>query len=73
MMRSFGVRCFLFCLVSGLLLSVSSCTFPLTSGTVEPYPAGGPPAHAPAHGHRARHSYLYYPSSYVYFDTTLRI
>lgn len=29
---------------------------------------GGPPAHAPAHGYRAKYSYRYYPSCYVYFD-----
>ena len=28
----------------------------------------GPPPWAPAHGYRAKHQYLYYPSSYVYFD-----
>ena len=33
-------------------------------------PAGknGPPAHAPAHGYRAKHRYQYYPSCSVYFD-----
>ena len=30
---------------------------------------GGPPAHAPAHGYRAKHQYRYYPSSSVYYDT----
>ena len=29
---------------------------------------GGPPPWAPAHGYRAKHRYLYYPSSYVYLD-----
>ena len=29
----------------------------------------GPPAHAPAHGYRAKHKYRYYPSRSVYFDT----
>ncbi|MGD2186712.1 MAG: hypothetical protein PVI71_11325 [Desulfobacterales bacterium] len=29
---------------------------------------GGPPAHAPAHGYRAKHYYRYYPSCSVYFD-----
>lgn len=28
-----------------------------------------PPAHAPAHGYRAKHRYRYYPDAYVYFDT----
>lgn len=30
---------------------------------------GGPPAHAPAHGYRAKHQYRYYPSRSVYLDT----
>ncbi len=29
----------------------------------------GPPAHAPAHGYRAKHQYRYYPDESVYFDT----
>jgi len=29
----------------------------------------GPPAHAPAHGYRAKHQYRYYPSCRVYHDT----
>ena len=28
----------------------------------------GPPAHAPAHGYRAKHRYRYYPSCAVYYD-----
>ena len=28
----------------------------------------GPPAHAPAHGYRAKHQYRYYPSESVYYD-----
>ena len=31
-------------------------------------PKGDPPPHAPAHGYRAKYSYRYYPSCYVYFD-----
>jgi hypothetical protein len=44
-------------------------------GNSPPPPAGppvyekGPPPWAPAHGHRAKHHYRYYPSAYVYFDT----
>ena len=30
---------------------------------------GGPPAHAKAHGYRAKHKYRYYPESSVYHDT----
>ena len=29
---------------------------------------GGPPAHAPAHGYRAKHQYRYYPDQKVYHD-----
>jgi hypothetical protein len=29
----------------------------------------GPPAHAPAHGYRAKHKYRYYPDCKVYHDT----
>ena len=29
----------------------------------------GPPAHAPAHGYRAKHKYQYYPDCKVYHDT----
>lgn len=29
----------------------------------------GPPAHAPAHGYRAKYQYRYFPSRSVYFDT----
>jgi outer membrane lipoprotein SlyB len=29
---------------------------------------GGPPPWAPAHGYRAKHSYRYYPDSYVYYN-----
>lgn len=34
-----------------------------------PASQGGPPPWAPAHGYRAKHRYLYYPSPQVYFDT----
>ena len=30
---------------------------------------GGLPAHAPAHGYRAKHQYRYYPSQKVYHDS----
>jgi hypothetical protein len=33
----------------------------------------GPPAHAPAHGYRAKHQYRYYPSSSVYYDSERKI
>jgi hypothetical protein len=34
---------------------------------------GGPPPHAPAHGYRMKHTYLYYPQSGVYFDVGRKI
>ncbi len=37
--------------------------------SVKKHKKGGPPAHAPAHGYRAKHQYRYYPSSSVYYDT----
>ena len=33
----------------------------------------GPPPHAPAHGHRAKHAYYYYPEVYVYFDISRKV
>jgi hypothetical protein len=33
----------------------------------------GPPAHAPAHGYRAKHRYYYYPDVSVYFDLDRRL
>ncbi|MDJ0782643.1 MAG: hypothetical protein QNJ22_11760 [Desulfosarcinaceae bacterium] len=33
----------------------------------------GPPAHAPAHGYRAKHSYRYYPNERTYYDTERRL
>ena len=30
----------------------------------------GPPAHAPAHGNRAKYQYHYYPSCSIYFDVS---
>ncbi len=42
---------------------------PAKSGYPHPQASkNGPPAHAPAHGYRAKHSYRYYPSCSVYFD-----
>ena len=32
-----------------------------------------PPAHAPAHGYRAKHQYRYYPSSSVYYDRNRKV
>mgnify|MGYP001157880386 CR=1 FL=1 len=33
----------------------------------------GPPAHAPAHGYRAKYRYYYYPDVSVYFDLDRRL
>jgi hypothetical protein len=33
----------------------------------------GPPPHAPAHGHRAKHQYRYYPQEQVYFDPARQV
>jgi hypothetical protein len=38
-------------------------------GDKHEYKKKAPPAHAPAHGYRAKHQYRYYPSRSVYFDT----
>lgn len=44
------------------------------SPTPPPQPRkSGPPPWAPAHGHRAKHSYRYYPHHYVYFDVGRRV
>jgi hypothetical protein len=32
------------------------------------HPKTGPPPWAPAHGHRSKYHYRYYPSSHIYFD-----
>lgn len=54
-----------------LALSLSGC-FVSGGGVHVGFPVahhhGGPPAHAPAHGHRVKHHYHYYPSVGVYFD-----
>ena len=39
------------------------------SKTEHKHKKGGPPAHAPAHGYRAKHKYRYYPDCSVYHDT----
>ena len=37
-----------------------------------PAAKNGPPAHAPAHGYRAKHTYRYYPSAQAYYDVDKR-
>ena len=71
----------LICGVSAMfLLSLGACQIksagvhigdePEPVVVAESKPKGGPPAHAPAHGYRAKHHYRYYPSCYVYFDVS---
>ena len=43
------------------------------SGHKHKHKKGGPPAHAPAHGYRAKHKYRYYPSCSVYYDSGRRL
>ena len=38
-----------------------------------PVPGKGPPAHAPAHGYRAKYRYNYYPDVSVYLDIDRRL
>ena len=50
-----------------LTVLVCSCTVIIPGGHGRRH--GHPPAHAPAYGRRGMHTYVYYPSSYVYFDS----
>jgi hypothetical protein len=67
-------------LVAALLICVFGMVLGCAGGRVvigdsPPPPAGSPvyekapPPWAPAHGHRAKHHYRYYPAASVYFDT----
>jgi hypothetical protein len=71
-----------------LVVFLVACEHPPTKGGVslewgkeEPPPRvivvekekPGPPHHAPAHGYRAQYAYYYYPTTYVYFDTSRKI
>ncbi|MBN2061303.1 MAG: hypothetical protein JW882_12895 [Deltaproteobacteria bacterium] len=59
----------LFCLFSGLLF-FQGCLGTIRIGNAPPpsYEQAGPPPWAPAHGHRAKHRYHYYPISHVYHE-----
>ncbi len=70
-MRSFTIGVALVYLVLGS--SVSSCTSVVSPGPPHHVHRVGPPPHAKAHGYRQHHTYRYYPSSYVYFDSTRKI
>jgi hypothetical protein len=45
----------------------------VSASEAAPPTKGGPLPWAPAHGHRAKYSYRYYPSLYVYFDLERRV
>jgi hypothetical protein len=51
-------------------ITVSSCaTYTYTEKkSPDTELSSGPPPWAPAHGHRAKFTYRYYPSSFVYFN-----
>lgn len=59
-----------------VLVSVAGCQRIGIGAGSSPTPApppqevkSGPPAHAPAHGYRAKYQYRYYPDAEVYYDT----
>jgi len=58
-----------------MMLGVWGCSAGVSTGRRYPPPARhpGPPAHAPAHGYRAKYRYTYYPCAYVYFDIDRRV
>ncbi|MFQ5757416.1 MAG: hypothetical protein ACE5H7_15155 [Acidiferrobacterales bacterium] len=69
--------------ICGVLVSVNSAAFaggsisiqwgkegePVKQKSVKKHSKARPPSHAPAHGHRAKHQYRYYPSHSVYYDS----
>ena len=59
------------------ILTVAVCClflFPLSAlGGPKSKSKGGPPAHAPAHGYRAKYNYNYYPDENVYYDTDRKL
>lgn len=56
-----------------LLMPTLGCTRVGVQVGGEPRVKNGPPPHAPAYGHRAKHRYHYYPANYVYFDIERRV
>jgi len=63
-------------LLALVLASQSACKGPKGNSSVGVFdvgPKGGPPAHAPAHGYRAKHKYVYYPTAGVYFDLDRKV
>jgi len=64
----------LICALFAFLFTACSVTGPgIGFGVEGPVVKGGPPPHAPAHGYRAKHTYYYYPSAYVYFDISRKV
>ena len=59
-------------LYSFLLVAICAMAFPL-SANAGGKAKGGPPAHAPAHGYRAKYKYNYYPQANVYYDATRKL
>jgi hypothetical protein len=57
----------------GVMGSLGGCVIVPDSGPVVVAKEPGPPPWAPAHGHRAKHRYYYYPESAVYFDASSRV
>jgi len=61
-----------FLVIVGFALLINGCALRIGDSPAPVYapapPESGPPPWAPAHGHRAKHHYYYYPESHVYFD-----
>ncbi len=55
-------------LLSGITLSSCAPHTYIDKKSPAPGLSSGPPPWAPAHGHRAKFTYRYYPSSFVYFN-----
>ena len=55
------------------IFSWTGCAVYTGGVVVEEKHKSGPPPHAPGNGYRAKHSYYYYPASYVYFDVTRKV
>ncbi len=55
-------------LLSGCLVSAQGNLGRIIHPTHPEASKPGPPPHAKAYGHRAKHSYSYYPDASVYFD-----
>ena len=56
-----------------ILSSASAVELKIQIGGGDQERPGGPPAHAPARGLRAKQAYQYYPSANVYFDPVKKV